>query len=121
MNTKFDRQSLRALAERDDAEMMACIEAGGNPYQLSLDQADRFEAAIRHLPIEEATAAQEIMAQEIQAIASANQVRAAELQVKAAELRVKAVEQSTGKPWQYIVLAIIFILGTYAFIQNRIG
>jgi len=121
MATNFDRQSLRALAERDNEEMQACINAGGNPYQLSLDQTDRFEASIQHLPEAEATAARELMAQEVQAITSANEARAAQLQVKAAEMRVKAIEQSAGKPWQHVVLTIILILGAYAFIQNRLG
>jgi hypothetical protein len=70
LERKLDRQAVRKLAEKHSSELQKVANAGGNHYQVSLDQNDKVMEYAQSLSSEDHIAFLNMYAEELNAITS---------------------------------------------------
>jgi len=101
---------MRALAERHSAEIQQATQRGENPYQVSLDQADKLKAYAALLSMQDGTAFSSMYAEEVEALTAMTKARTARIIAESAR------PQPLGEQLVHALIAVIIfaiLLGTF--------
>lgn len=115
ISKKVDRSSVREYVRRDSESLRACAMAGGNVYQLSLDQQDIVNEHIAGMPSADAAAFLKVYTEELEASAHHSNLEADRLNKQADLLNAQTAASTygtevVGRTIGVILLVVFFIV-----------